>query len=409
MMSRSPRRPVGISTAIVAAVIVVLASIMTVSHGTPGLLATISLAGICTGLYVLISGRGGWARLPESRAIGGAVLGGSMVLIMIAVSISTSNTSVPEARVPGAEPSASPRPSTWPSALPGTFNESSLAMEALDALEVLPETSAVGIVDQSQFDVYSGTKQRVPRGTHDAYTGLELPINGGDGAVVVDHVVSLENAWATGAQDLSPERRRLFATDPINTVFVAGLIGRNKAGADASKWLPYDSAYRCSYVARQVSVKAVYGLWVTPAERASIADVLVACPQQRTVKSSVTSAQPRPASPSQREVGPSPAIPTPVKPAPARPAPTKSASPPVIVPEPEPIPEVEPDPEPLPLPELPMPLEPAPTSERPPSNGGAVGSGKFCSQSGSIGYSVNGKRMVCTRTSSDSRLRWRSG
>ena len=42
--------------------------------------------------------------------------------------------------------------------------------------------------------------------------------------------------------------------------------------------LPPVRGYRCAYVARQVAVKAAYGLWVTPAEHDAIAEVLEDCP-----------------------------------------------------------------------------------------------------------------------------------
>jgi hypothetical protein len=39
-------------------------------------------------------------------------------------------------------------------------------------------------------------------------------------------------------------------------------------------WLPPNKAYRCTYVVRQVDVKALYHLWVTPAEHDAIANLL---------------------------------------------------------------------------------------------------------------------------------------
>jgi hypothetical protein len=43
---------------------------------------------------------------------------------------------------------------------------------------------------------------------------------------------------------------------------------------------PRTKGFRCAYVARQVAVKAKYGLPVTPAEHDAIARVLGACPGQ---------------------------------------------------------------------------------------------------------------------------------
>lgn len=45
--------------------------------------------------------------------------------------------------------------------------------------------------------------------------------------------------------------------------------------------LPPNKAYRCTYVAAQVAVKAKYGLWVTSAEQDAMKRVLSTCPEQK--------------------------------------------------------------------------------------------------------------------------------
>jgi hypothetical protein len=59
-----------------------------------------------------------------------------------------------------------------------------------------------------------------------------------------------------------------------------GAVNQSKGDGDAATWLPPARGFRCTYVARQVAVKAKYGLWVTAAERDAIARVLGACPGQ---------------------------------------------------------------------------------------------------------------------------------
>ncbi|MDQ6740773.1 MAG: HNH endonuclease family protein, partial [Actinomycetota bacterium] len=44
-------------------------------------------------------------------------------------------------------------------------------------------------------------------------------------------------------------------------------------------------AFRCRYVARQISVKAAYRLWLTQAEKDAMKRVLAACPRQQTLES----------------------------------------------------------------------------------------------------------------------------
>ncbi|MEU2347647.1 DUF1524 domain-containing protein [Modestobacter sp. NPDC049651] len=115
----------------------------------------------------------------------------------------------------------------------------------------------------------------------DPYTGSTVDFRKGDGSSVdIDHVVALGDAWQTGAQRWDDDRRRALANDPLNLLAVGYSANRQKGDADAASWLPPARGYRCDYVARQVAVKAAYGLWVTPAERDAIARVLTGCPDQ---------------------------------------------------------------------------------------------------------------------------------
>ncbi len=98
-------------------------------------------------------------------------------------------------------------------------------------------------------------------------------------AVQIDHVVALSDAWQKGAQQLSAEQRLAFANDPLNLLAVDGPANNAKSDSDAATWLPPNKSYRCEYVARQISVKSSYQLWVTAAEREAMARVLSDCPQ----------------------------------------------------------------------------------------------------------------------------------
>jgi len=98
--------------------------------------------------------------------------------------------------------------------------------------------------------------------------------------VQIDHVVALSDAWQKGAQQLSAETRSALANDSLNLLAVDGLTNQRKSDGDAATWLPPNKPYRCLYAARQVAVKAKYGLWVTRAERDAFGRVLAACPLQ---------------------------------------------------------------------------------------------------------------------------------
>lgn len=101
--------------------------------------------------------------------------------------------------------------------------------------------------------------------------------------VQIDHVVALSDAWQKGAQYMEREVREQIATDPLNLLAVDAAANEKKSDGDAATWLPPNKKFRCQYVARQVSVKYKYKLWVTDAEKGAIARVLESCPNESAV------------------------------------------------------------------------------------------------------------------------------
>ncbi|VXC25122.1 HNH endonuclease [Pseudoclavibacter sp. 8L] len=114
----------------------------------------------------------------------------------------------------------------------------------------------------------------------DPYSGDEIDFQRGPDTsplVQIDHVVALANAWRTGAKDLSFEERVELSNDPMNLQATAGWVNDDKKSQDAANWLPPQESYHCTYVARQIVVKATYSLWVTQAEHDAMRDVLEDC------------------------------------------------------------------------------------------------------------------------------------
>ncbi|XAS69565.1 HNH endonuclease family protein [Micrococcaceae bacterium Sec5.7] len=132
-----------------------------------------------------------------------------------------------------------------------------------------------------------GSKCRVASGTfHEPYTGKVVSFERGaesSRAVQIDHVVALGDAWQKGAQLLSPQQRQSLANDPLNLIAADGPANQQKSASDAATWLPKNKAFRCHYVARQISVKAAYRLWVTQAEKDAMKRILDSCPGQQTL------------------------------------------------------------------------------------------------------------------------------
>ncbi|MBW3087596.1 HNH endonuclease [Bifidobacterium sp. 82T24] len=125
---------------------------------------------------------------------------------------------------------------------------------------------------------------KVQSGTlDDPYTGRTIEFVRGQSTsakVQIDHVVALNNAWKSGADQWSTKKRYEFSNDPYNLLAVDGPANEDKGDADASVWLPPNTRCRCDYVARQIGVKAKYGLSVTSREKQAMLRVLHDCPGQ---------------------------------------------------------------------------------------------------------------------------------
>jgi len=230
----------------------------------------------------------------------------AVAAIALAVTFAVSGNSLP----PGMAPTAT----SAPSAVAGTRAADLLA--ALPVKGRAPKTgydrtemfgSAWLDVDRNGCDTRNDILQRdlvdrtleglckVLRGTLiDPYTAVTIDFRRGNATsseVQIDHVVALMNAWETGAQQLTQAQREALANDPINLLAVDGPTNSRKGAGDAATWLPPNTAFRCEYVARQVSVKHAYGLWVTKAERDAIARVLEQCPDQPAYVSALAPAR----------------------------------------------------------------------------------------------------------------------
>ena len=130
------------------------------------------------------------------------------------------------------------------------------------------------VVLSDECSVASGT-------LNDTYTGEVIEFTKANAsAIQIDHVIALSDAWQTGAQQLSAQTRQQLANDPLELIAVSGKQNQIKSDANAASWLPPNKAFRCEYIARQVAVKQKYTLWVIPAERDAMLNILNTCPTQ---------------------------------------------------------------------------------------------------------------------------------
>ena len=140
------------------------------------------------------------------------------------------------------------------------------------------------ILNRDLFNIVTNEKCQIISGIlNDPYTGRQILFTRGTNTssdIQIDHVVSLSNAWKTGAQGLTYDIRVDLANDPLELLAVDGVSNQIKGDQDASGWLPENENFRCQYVARQVAVKQKYTLWVTRSEYNAILNVLESCPNQ---------------------------------------------------------------------------------------------------------------------------------
>ncbi len=136
--------------------------------------------------------------------------------------------------------------------------------------------------DLTNLSFRSGTRDCVVESGKliDPYSGITINFVKGVKSsmeVQIDHVVALSNAWQTGAFKFTLEKRTQIANDPDNLLAVQGRLNSQKGDGDAATWLPPLKSYRCTYVSKQISVKAKYGLWVTAPEKAAMKNILAKC------------------------------------------------------------------------------------------------------------------------------------
>lgn len=122
---------------------------------------------------------------------------------------------------------------------------------------------------------------------HDPYTGdnFQFVKSSSGSTIEIDHIVSLSDAWQKGAQQWNADTRKQFANDPLNLISTSRSVNRSKSDGDAATWLPPNKAIRCAFIARQVTVKSAYQLWVTEAELIAMRNILSNCPGQEVANS----------------------------------------------------------------------------------------------------------------------------
>lgn len=124
-----------------------------------------------------------------------------------------------------------------------------------------------GPVRNGPCDVVGGT-------LYDVYTGRTLT---SPRQADIDHVVSLGDAWRSGAATWDRPTRQRFATDRLHLVPVSATANRAKGDKPPNIWLPPLADYHCEYARIVIGTKARWKLTVTGPERDALAAALRSC------------------------------------------------------------------------------------------------------------------------------------
>ncbi|GAB3299707.1 HNH endonuclease family protein [Parasphingorhabdus pacifica] len=106
------------------------------------------------------------------------------------------------------------------------------------------------------------------------YTGETLT---DDSKLDIDHMVPLANAWRSGANEWSDERREQFANDMQRPQLLAVDAGSNRSKGDQgpAEWQP--EIELCAYATDWITVKHEYELSITSAEKTALENMLAGC------------------------------------------------------------------------------------------------------------------------------------
>ena len=234
-------------------------------------------------------------------------------------------------QVPEAEQTPTPQQTPTPVEAP-LANE---LLTQLDMLTIEPE-SAIAPYDRAKFPHWDdedgdgmNTRLEVLErekisgvGWYSRWDGIWYEGEGGLSAPSfdIDHIVSLSEAWDSGASEWGSYDRDIFADDVLNLVAVSASSNRSKGGRDVGEWLPSDPDGQCFLSIRVIQVKSKWDLSVDQVEYETLRNLIEVCgsniPQIPTPPEA--SATPIPSTPTPADPTPTPisAAPTPSTPTP---------------------------------------------------------------------------------------------
>ena len=114
----------------------------------------------------------------------------------------------------------------------------------------------------------------IPGSWRSAYDGIDVT---DPSELDVDHLVSLKEAWDSGAWTWTPERRIAYAndlTDGRTLVAVSAASNRSKGDRDPSNWIPEDAGALCPFIADWIAVKARWSMTMDQSEHGRLGNLI---------------------------------------------------------------------------------------------------------------------------------------
>lgn len=169
------------------------------------------------------------------------------------------------------------------------FNRCSILALAVLSVSAAPASGAswrgLAITEESRCAPYSANDYRysasVENGIVDRLGGVYSPYTGewfaSQTETDIEHIVARSEAHDSGLCSATAERKREFASDPLNLTLAVPYLNRwEKSGKDAGEWMPESN--RCWFAHTVVAVKRKHGLTVDVVEAAALERVLRRCP-----------------------------------------------------------------------------------------------------------------------------------
>ncbi|KAI1812796.1 hypothetical protein GGS20DRAFT_517298 [Poronia punctata] len=95
----------------------------------------------------------------------------------------------------------------------------------------------------------------------------------------IDHMVPLKNAWISGANKWTTDKRQQFANDVDRPQLwaVTDNVNQSKSDKSPDSWKPPLESFYCVYARSWIQVKSYWDLAITSAEKSALSDMLDTC------------------------------------------------------------------------------------------------------------------------------------